>query len=375
MVFQKANPLLISCAILSMVLIKPVLSVAQSVSVWDSVKAPETGVFFSSIYASGKTIILGSYGPGARSINDGESWSKYQLSSSMVFWGFSGDNKNIYAACFNEGIFKSIDSGSTWSILSKTGLGANTFRGVLASDSFLFAGSYYAGVYRLKIGSDVWENVSSGLSTKGVFASFIKIGKRILASTVYDGIYITDDNGNHWSRPHSGFPDSITVKNISLSGSIIYAAAYKKGVMISRDSGSTWTNSFSGFPDSSIVTSVATFGSNVFVGTEHHSVYRSIDNGQSWNKFSNGLSGNSSIMHLVTSESYLYGVTASKEFWKIRLTPPTTFNWERRRVIRTDENSIDPDLEYFSLLGRRRFLKNTLNRNDSKRYRNLIVSW
>jgi len=135
------------------------------------------------------------------------------------------DARTLYAGVFDDGVYKSADSGRTWT-RKKDGLGhpenMRVYRVILHADGTLFASICArraapgkplmregVGLYRSRDGADTWEKITSSrtfLYPKD-FSVDPRDSRRILVGTCdaggedeAGGLYSTNDGGKSWRR-------------------------------------------------------------------------------------------------------------------------------------------------------------------------------
>ena len=170
------------------------------------------------------------------------------------------------------GVYKSTDSGETWSQTGTTGIAATNL------------------------------NITA-LAVNSTNESSVYIGLR------GDGLFHSIDGGTNWTNIGQGIPDQ-SIHGIVLSDNnlSIYAATKSKGVYKSIDNGATWTqvlsesNSSTDFPIKLLmsITVNPTNKKNIAVGDIHTGVYMTIDGGANWTHVIQGLS-NKAITSLAFS--------------------------------------------------------------------------
>lgn len=160
------------------------------------------------------------------------------------------DKKNtsiIYAVTIWDGIFKSIDGGSTW-----------LYKGL--------SGKYLTGIVINEAGE-----------------IFVSAGMR---GTDTGGIYKSLDNGNTWMTLNN----TIQANKLVVSGSIIYVASKGNGIYKSTDDGTTWNlknnglfvKNFVGITMSSSNPSIVYAVSEEWENQSTGSLFRTINGGDNW---------------------------------------------------------------------------------------------
>ncbi len=186
----------------------------------------------------------------------------------------------LYAGVFDEGVYKSVDSGRTW-VLEKAGLGhpdnMRVYRVALHADGTLFAVicarrpaggkpllSEGVGLYRSKDGADTWEkiNATQPLLYLKDFSVDPRNSGRILLGAAdagrgdqSGGLYLTENGGQSWRRIGRQGPQTFGgyfhPKHEGWIYMTLTEGAPGAGLWLSRDSGQTW-RAFDALPFSNI---------------------------------------------------------------------------------------------------------------------------
>ena len=173
----------------------------------------------------------GSTGPGGvcLSTDFGDSWHPFGSglpvapATSVVLDPRSPkENRTLYAAIFDQGVFKSVDGGQTWGRKS-VGLGVpdnmRVYRVILHSDGTLFAlitakrqeGAFLrggAGLYRSRDGGETWQCLTASLgllwpkdfAVNSQSSNTILVGAADARDENQGGLYRTTDGGATWKR-------------------------------------------------------------------------------------------------------------------------------------------------------------------------------
>ena len=163
-----------------------------------------------------------------------------------------------------------------------SGPGGGNVSCFLAGGSTVFAGTAYDGVYRSTDSGSTWSPARTGLVSLAVQA-LVSRGPALYVATS-SGIQVSTDGGRYWNQlpaaPHGALC-------LALSGSYLVAGVQSDGVYVSRDSGANWMQTLTLLT----VTCLTVSGSNLYAGTEGSGVYLSTDNGLTWSSSSAGLTG------------------------------------------------------------------------------------
>ena len=129
-----------------------------------------------------------------KSTDDSVTWSKSNINVSISPGALAIDPtqpSTLYAGASYGGVYKSVDSGSTWSLpsIDLARVGVNAVVIDPSNPSTLYAGTS-GGVFRSTDGGASWTPFNSGLSNLGVQALAIdRAGKRLYAGTSGGGIF------------------------------------------------------------------------------------------------------------------------------------------------------------------------------------------
>jgi photosystem II stability/assembly factor-like uncharacterized protein len=147
------------------------------------------------------------------------------------------------------GMAKSIDGGSTWSVVS-TGLGSNLVTAVAvdpANSNIVFAGTENGGLFVTTDGGGSWQPAGTGLPTSSQWVTALAIDPAT-PTTVYvsfagKDIYKSVDGGNIWVTSSKGMASEEVISTIQISDSpaVMYAMSNIGDVYQSTDAGADWS--------------------------------------------------------------------------------------------------------------------------------------
>jgi hypothetical protein len=171
-----------------------------------------------------------------------------------------GDSDIVYGARDGEGIFKSVDGGTSWTPVND-GLGSFSIF-ALAVDpqntSVLYAGTS-SGVFKSANGGARWEAASVGLESSEDLAIHALAIDPIEADTVYaateGGIFKSITAAEIWDRLANGLPDDpfLSVAIDPANRHRVYAGSETAGVFESVDFGASWQAAGTGLPSLKVV--------------------------------------------------------------------------------------------------------------------------
>jgi len=281
---------------------------------------------------------------------DGSTWNRksdgmYGLAINDIL--FSGSE--MYVSTAGNGMFKSSNSGNTWSIIN-TGLATNyNFNPNKLSTDGMNVYVSGQGVFRTSNGGNNWDNISNGPlgtigTTKGIFykdgilivaenssqiyystdsgdtysiAQLVSPDKNVILKdqTFYyvgtapsSGVYRTHDLSSAWVQKNNGLTDKHVI-TMALSGSYLYTGSEMSGVFVSTDSAENWVQKSIDTGSANWVRSLLAFGNTVIAGT-NGGLYVSYNNGDNWQSVNTGL-GNDIVISLAQNGNDVYAGTES----------------------------------------------------------------
>jgi hypothetical protein len=232
------------------------------------------------LFSYGTTIYAGTDLDGLfRSKDSGTTWSRYDngvmAGNSTLSVAIKGDT--VFAISYGR-VWQSGDDGKSWTDVD-SGLGVNGGQVLLAAGGNVVLGEN-GGLYISTNNGQTWvpkASVSGGVN------SLLSVNQSILAGTV-KGVYRSSDNGVTWSS--SGLATA-HILSLASSGNYVLAAT-SAALYISPDGGSSW-NAVNSGPTSGTVNAVGASGTSMFAGTATGGIYRSLDEGATWQMLSSGL--------------------------------------------------------------------------------------
>ncbi len=232
------------------------------------------------------------------STDDGKTWNKLYSWDNDKYY-FSIDlilTKQAFYMAFEEGIFRSEDSGNTWKELSERLPGE--IRSLVEAQNMLFAGTDN-GFYRLD--SDGWKRLEFPESIETVYSVAVNREQvYVLAELDYShprkvsqghergwGVFSTSNLGNSWRdiTPKNAWAVNGFIPEAKLIAVGETLLLMEKGMVRSTDGGNTW------MPPQLPGTSPEMYSTNpavvmnedtIYVGSDE-GLHRSTDGGKSWN--------------------------------------------------------------------------------------------
>jgi hypothetical protein len=204
------------------------------------------------------------------------------------------DPATLYAATWNEGVFKTTDGGGRWINTGLLDKGVDALAIDPHASDTVYAGTYTGGVFKSLDGGGTWTAVNTGLTTGGALSLAIdpQVPATLYAGTI-NGIFKSTDGGNSWSAMTT-WPKNSSVLSLAVdpqTSSTLYGGrSGDGGVVKSTDGGISWSDTgLTGHiyalaidPQTPSIVYAATFGGGV---------YKSTDAGNSWTLGNAGLGG------------------------------------------------------------------------------------
>jgi len=269
-----------------------------------------------------------------KSSNGGGKWLpvlKNVGGSSQEDWAYALDihpnkPKIIYAATHEHGVYRSLDSGKSWSAVN-SGISDMSTRSIAIDPSVQVPATLYTGVWR-KTGvfksitsGDSWWLESNGLKDEQIFHVAIDPlqPSYLYLATFTHGVIKTKNGGNSWFR--SGLRDDQIIALVvnPKNNKILYAGTQGDGLFKGKNKGETWVHSQSGIT-ASWATSLVVHPDDsnlLFASLYGGGVVKSIDGGQTWEDFNDNLGDryihqlvlnpqNSDIIYALTDKEGMY---------------------------------------------------------------------
>jgi photosystem II stability/assembly factor-like uncharacterized protein len=261
---------------------------------------------------SGTYRTIGSpYGDGLySSIDNGNIWERNNISNNealdITCLAISPKNE-IFAGTAQQGIFRSINEGITWSkIDSGNWYNANSIL-ITQQNTILIAlhdGGSNNVIRRLTVNSKNWDTqyVADAVEIRNLFSN--KKG------TIYaNGIYQSYDEGQTWSKHDSGEYWGSYSSAIDSLGNI-FVGGTEGHISLSSDDGITWkavsVDSGKNYP---ILALAIDKNNNIYAGASYSGIYFSSDHGNTWMKTNTGLGINNVHALAIDNEGYIYAAT------------------------------------------------------------------
>jgi len=153
-----------------------------------------------------------------KSINNAQSWTNTPLDVKVYNMDLDNVSPNVlYLANFDPGnfkggIYKSSNSGTSWSLV---GLGNEILYTVAVNQpdhTQVFAGSLTNGIFQSNNSGSSWSFSSQGLFNTNVSGMLALPGNQttLIGATANNGVSISQDKGITWSQMNNGLSDKVT---------------------------------------------------------------------------------------------------------------------------------------------------------------------
>jgi photosystem II stability/assembly factor-like uncharacterized protein len=283
---------------------------SQSSNFWEPAGAiPKTDVWSIAVNASGH--IYAGTGSGIyKSTDNGDSWISIgsELNNQSINSIFLGSNGLVLVGTSENGIYRSINDGATWTYVSEiynstdNGINWNLItkkldvRSIITSpDGRLYAGAWdidfsgTGGIFVSTNNGERWNQSNTGLGNLLVRPGLVDSNK-VYVGTSGTGVFNSSDGGYSWNRANTYADQNIVC--LAAKGKDIYAGTTGMGILKSTDEGLTWMPVNSGLKlpsEKYIRTIIQGTDGKLYAGTFYDGFFRSEDNGNNWYKINSGL--------------------------------------------------------------------------------------
>ena len=199
-----------------------------------------------------------------------------------------------------------------------------------STPSTLYAWTEGGGVFRSTDSGGSWSQVNTGLSNLNVTVLAIDptTPSTLYAGTYGGGIFKSTNSGGSWSAVNtglSGSPSGIYALAVDpITPSTLYAGIYQVGVFKSTNSGGSWVNiGLTNLNVDALAIDPST-PSTLYAGTAGGGIFQSTNSGGSWSVVNTGLSDNTVFALAIdpSTPSTLYAGTSAGVFDSEQGPPP-----------------------------------------------------
>lgn len=240
---------------------------------WEFLEVGAVTNSFSCILTFNSIIYIGTNGSAAtnddglfKSIDYGNTWTKCK--NGKIYQLFSSGNKLFVTS--TGGFFSSQDNGLTWqqefSSISIQYLTANTNK--------LFGCDPFTGIYSRQASDTAWNSLSIAGITDLDFES-IAVKDSILCVATTGDFFISHNLGGSWTHPSNSGIVNLPITSLFLDNNFIYGAT-NSYLIRSQDGGNTWDTINYTAPQA-----IAKYQNKLLLGNQN-GLYLSTDYGTTW---------------------------------------------------------------------------------------------
>jgi photosystem II stability/assembly factor-like uncharacterized protein len=233
--------------------------------------------------------------------------------------GMSVNDRNyIFAAFDSSGVYRSMNNGGNWSLVSPL---INATAIFTSPNGYVFAGTDNGEIYRTVTLGNTWELLGSTNYFK--ITSIVQNYNILYCGTMGGGVFRSSDLGNNWIQIVTSTPHVLNVQALHVnSREEIYATTSDNGLYKSSDFGESWISINNGISPShyNVTSIISGLNDNIFIGTIGGGVYMSTNFGANWLSVTSGLSDTSGLYDMdiyslaVDSLGFVYAGTSSNVF-------------------------------------------------------------
>lgn len=238
----------------------------------------------------------------------------------------------VYAGMDKLGVFKSTDSGVSWTEMNEI-LMDTYIRSIVihpARPDVIYLGTYGGGVYRRPVEAPGWEEITQGMRNTYVNALvMLPENPDVMYAATNGGISKTIDGGENWVTVNkgltTGYMPCLAVD--PANANVLYAGSDGRGLFKSEDGGNNWlsvggdiwmTEALPGYM-AAVVSSVAVnpVKPSIVYAANSSGVFRSADSGQNWVQINSGLTSADikSLTVTATEPVTIYAGTADSKMF------------------------------------------------------------
>ncbi len=218
-----------------------------------------------------------------------------------------------------QGLVKSADAGSTWSLITTAPNDAPVFAlafGAAAGTESTFYLGTARGVWKTGDDGANWRLVNDGLVSSSIFSLLLAPSNpdTLLASTRF-GLWLSQDRGSTWKSAEGlSDPYVLSLAFDPASQQTVYAGTWGSSIFVSNNGGATFARLTDNIAQNSAISSLAILhpspgATTIYAGTSGSGVFRSNDAGKSWVAQSDGVGNLARVNALTFIPPLLYAGT------------------------------------------------------------------
>ncbi len=260
----------------------------------------------SSFIAVGNTTYATTDTHGIYVIKEGEaSWHRIDtdLPENVDINAIALLNDVLFIGTYKNGILVSRNNGINWE-QSSFSMSHTPIRCLISYSNLVFAGTD-DGIYKSTDSGTTWTHVYKEVQTNG----FTIFNNKIYAALM-NGALMTSDEGATWHYIYK----PLTLHDISNDGENVYAMTLGGGLLKSKNDGLTWENINIGFGEIKWYTFDVKNADNQLFAAQWHGIYSMAMNGTHWQIIKNGLPDSTAFSTLeVTPSGLIAGIGLRKK--------------------------------------------------------------
>src|SRR5258708_36550831 len=239
---------------------------------WNSTGLP--GNYISTLFFRDSTLWAGAYGSGIyRTTDNGKHWTGQSTGlSNKDMYGFATSGSNLFVATYG-GVSLSTDNGANWKDVDSGLTHTQGVQAVAVLDTTdVFAGTAANGVYRSSDNGSHWSLPYAG---RPLYVSAMAVnGSNLFVAEGVVGVYSSTDGGSSWVTPSTNFGFNY-VYALQATGTQLFVpvADPAGGAWRTNDNGAHWGNVSTGLTPTD-VTSLDTSRGYLYVGTAAFGLWR-----------------------------------------------------------------------------------------------------
>jgi photosystem II stability/assembly factor-like uncharacterized protein len=243
-------------------------------------------------------VFLGTEGQGVyKSIDSGSTWQSSgneMLGTAARTVEINGNGNIILGAGFGDGIWISNDQAASWTRADTlTTSSSVTAIGITNVNTTVYAAIYGSGVHKSLDGGNIWHQTDTAALNPYTRSLIVHpSNSNIVYAGTGNGVFKTTNGGTSWFSSSNGMPPTTSIRSMAINlidPNVIYAGTDSVYMYKTTDAGAHWNqiSYANGFyiQDQFIRTiTVNPLHSNVvYAGVDSGRIYKSTDSGTSWN--------------------------------------------------------------------------------------------
>jgi hypothetical protein len=229
-----------------------------------------------------------------RSINSGSTWTQQSTLSSASLSRSLGNPSTIYADSGGS-VYLSTDNGVTWNYKSYIGAYTNAIVADPLVSSTAYSYYFSSGIYKTTNSGVNWTALTgTGLPLGADIYAMVAAPNGTLYAVLYSyGVYQSTNQAATWTPINTGLPNPLYVGQgnvLTVSGNVLYLS--DGGTVYKTTNGGTgWTQTTANVPNGAVYVASSPSNSNLVYATSSQSpvLYMSSNGGASWSAAATGL--------------------------------------------------------------------------------------